>query len=270
MGKLARHSVLIVLSLAMAFPLVWMVLSSMKEHTAILASPLALPVSFEFEPFQRAWVEGRFGQHFANSLIVTGSAVFGVIILGSMAGFALARFKIPAAPVIAALFVIGLLLPIEGILIPLYRLVETLGIQRSLFALILPYIALELPIAVFLFRTYYLQIPKEIEESGRMDGCNAWQLYWRIFLPMGRQAMGVVGILAFLAIWNEFLLANFLVSDPENRTMPAAFNNFYGRHRVNYQLIFAGLSIYVLPAVVFYLVMSRAIARSVTAGALKG
>jgi len=99
-----------------------------------------------------------------------------------------------------------------------------------------------------------------------MDGCNAWQLYWRIFLPMSRQIAGVVAILTFLSFWNEFLLANFLISDEGLKTMPSAFNNFFGHHKANYQLIFAGLSVFILPAVAFYLVLSRTITRSVTAG----
>lgn len=270
MARISKHLLMILLSVGMAFPLFWMIASSMKEHTAIMASPLSLPAHWSLSPFFDAWEKGDFTRHFGNSIIVTACSVFGVLLGGSMAGFALARFRVPAASALLGIFVIGLLLPVEGILIPLHRLVETLGLQKTHLALILPYVALELPVSVFLFRTFYLQIPREIEESGRIDGCNAWQLYWRLFLPMGRQVMGVVGILAFLSIWNEFLLANFLVANPDLRTMPAAFNAFYGRHRVNYQLIFAGLSVYVLPAVVFYLIMSRAITRSVTAGALKG
>lgn len=270
MRRTFLHTLLVLLSLFMAFPLVWMILSSMKSSNEILADPMALPTTFGFKPFVDAWKQGEFGGYFVNSFIVTGVAVTGVIFVGSLAGFALARFRVPAAPVILPLFVVGLLLPVEGILIPLHRLIEQLGINESRLALILPYIALELPVSVFLFRTFFLQIPKEIEESARMDGCNAWQLYWRIFFPMGRQVMGVVGILAFLAIWNEFLLANFLLADDNLKTMPAAFNAFYGRHKANYQLIFAGLSVFVVPAVAFYLVMSRTITKSVTAGALKG
>lgn len=268
--RAALHLTLILLSIFMAFPLIWMIFSSMKSSNEILADPMAFPKSLSITPFIEAWKQGEFGGYFLNSFLVTGIAVTGVIFVGSLAGFALARFKVPLARIILPLFVVGLLLPVEGILIPLHRLIEQLGINESRLALILPYIALELPVSVFLFRTFFLQIPKEIEESARMDGCNAWQLYWRIFLPMGRQVMGVVGILAFLAIWNEFLLANFLLADDNLKTMPAAFNAFYGRHKANYQLIFAGLSVFVIPAVAFYLIMSRTITQSVTAGALKG
>lgn len=254
----------------MAFPLAWMVLSAMKEKNRILAQPLVPPEKIDFEPFARAWVEGEFSRHFGNSILVTGSAIVGVLALASATGFALARFPLKGSGAIRTLLVVGLLLPVEGILIPLHSLNERLGIDDSRLALILPYMAIELPIAVFLFQSFYSQIPRELEEAARMDGCGAWGLYWRIFLPMGAPIMGVVAILSFLAFWNEFLLANFLVSDDSIKTMPAAFNAFYGRHRVDYQLVFAGLSLYVVPAVLFYLVMSRAITRSVTAGALKG
>ncbi len=254
----------------MGFPLVWMIASSMKESMDILRAPMSLPRTWSAQPFLDAWEKGEFSRHFGNSIFVTSTSVAGIVLAGSMAGFALARFRLRGASAILGLFVVGLLLPVEGILIPLHRLTEQLGIQQSRFALIFPYMAIELPVSVFLFRAFFSQIPKEIEESARMDGCNAWGMYWRIFLPMGTQMIGVVGILAFLAVWNEFLLANFLIHDDDLKTMPSAFNAFYGRHRMNYQLIFAGLSVYVLPAVVFYLVMSRAISRSVTAGAVKG
>lgn len=269
-GTLARHATLIALALFMGLPLLWMVGSSMKRKDRIVSHPLEMPERFTLTPFRDAWVQGEFGRHFGNSLIVTGCAIVGVILLASMAGFVLARFPLPGSPLLRTLFMVGLLLPVEGILIPLHALNESLGISESRFALILPYVALELPVAIFLFQAFFSQIPREIEEAARMDGCRAWSIYWRIFLPMGAQVTGVVAILVFLAFWNEFLLANFLVSEESIRTMPAAFNNFYGRHRVNYQLVFAGLSIYVVPAVVFYLLASRWIARSVTAGALKG
>ncbi|MBI1785207.1 carbohydrate ABC transporter permease [Candidatus Sumerlaeota bacterium] len=270
MKHVLRHFLLALLSMGTAFPLIWMVVSSMKSTTAIQSSPMSLPAHWSLQPFMDAWRQGDFSRHFGNSIAVSMTAVAGIILVGSMAGFALARLRLPGAPFILAVFVVGLLLPVEGILIPLHRLNEQLGIDHSRLALILPYMALELPVSVFLFRTFYLQIPREIEESARMDGCNTWQLYWRIFLPMGRQIMGVVSILAFLAVWNEFLLANFLLNDDSLRTMPSAFNAFYGRHKANYQLIFAGLSVFVLPAVAFYLAMSRMIVKSVTAGALKG
>ena len=165
---------------------------------------------------------------------------------------------------------VGLILPIESIVFPLKDLTETLGIGDRWPALIGPYMALEMPLAVFGFRSFFASIPKEVEESARLDGCNLWQLYWRIFLPMAGPAIGVVGILVFLAVWNEFLLATFLITDSAYQTLPAAFNNFYGRNTHELHLIFAGLVIYIAPAVAAYLVFSKAITRSVTAGAVKG
>ncbi len=270
MGRILRQTILIIASLTMAFPLLWMILSSMKSSTEIQAHPFVLPANWSFQPFIDAWNQGRFDRHFMNSFLVTGTSVLGVLLAGSMAGFVFARFRLPALPAILILFMVGLLLPVEGLLIPLHRLTGSLGIRQTYLALILPYIALELPISIFLFRTFFLQIPKEIEEAARMDGCNAWQLYWRIFLPMSMQIASVVGIFTFLSLWNEFLLANFLISNDSLKTMPSAFNAFFGHHKANYQLIFAGLSVFILPAVAFYLVLSRAITRSVTAGALKG
>lgn len=269
-SKIFKHATLIALSLMMAFPLVWMAASSQKEGASIRNAPMKMPETWSLDPFKQAWEKGDLGHYFWNSIFVTGMSVAGVLAVGSLAGFALARFPLRGSGFMRGLLVIGLLLPVEGILIPLHSLVEQLSLNQSRWALILPYIAIELPISTFLFHAFYLGVPRELEEAARMDGCGSWGLYWRIFLPMGRQVIGVVSVLSFLSIWNEFLLATFLVSDQDLQTMPAGFNNFYGAHRENLQLIFAGLTIYVLPAVAFYMVMSRAIAKSVTAGAVKG
>lgn len=269
---IVRLVVLMIAAAVMVFPLVWLILSAMKTTGEIQARPFALPVQFSFNNFAEAWRVGRFDQHFLSSAVVSSSSVIGLLVLGSMAGFAFARFRIPGAGVLFAIFMVALILPIESIVFPLRDMTEMLGIADRWPALIGPYIAIEMPLAIYVFRSFFASIPREMEESARLDGCNLWQMYWRIFLPMAGQATSVVGILVFLAVWNEFLLANFLISAYDGgrfQTLPAAFNNFHARHSQQLDLIFAGLAIYITPAIAVFLIFSRSITRSL-AGAVKG
>lgn len=271
LGRSARYMVLAVAGAVMVFPLVWLVLSGMKTTPEIQAYPFAFPQRISLKNFVEAWQVGRFSDHFLSSIVVSSCSVAGLLALGSMAGFAFARFRIRGGTLLFALFMIALVLPVEAIVFPLKDLTESLGIADSWLALIGPYIALEMPLAIYVFRSFFASIPREMEECARLDGCNLWQMYWHVFLPMAAQAVSVVGILVFLAVWNEFLLATFLIgpSAEHIQTMPAAFNRFYGRHTASLHLILAGLSIYIAPAVAVYLAFSRTIARSL-AGAVKG
>jgi len=269
--KIARLMLLSIAAALMAFPFVWLLLSAMKTTPEIQAYPFALPDRLSFRNFIDAWQVGRFADHFLASLVVSVCSVAGLLLLGSMAGFAFARFRVPGGTLLLGLLMIALVLPVEAIVFPLRDLTESLGIEDRWPALIGPYIALEMPLAVYVFRTFFASIPRDMEECARLDGCNLWQMYWRVFLPMAAQATSVVGILVFLAVWNEFLLANFLIGPgaEQYQTLPAAFNRFYGRRTAELHLIFAGLSIYIAPAVAVYLAFSRSISRSL-AGAVKG
>lgn len=269
--KVVRHMILVAAAATMVFPLVWLLLSAMKTTAEIQAYPFALPGRISLQNFVEAWRVGRFADHFLSSAVVSVCSVGGLLLLGSMAGFAFARFRIWGGNLLFAVFMIALVLPVESIVFSLRDLTETLGIEDRWPALIGPYIALEMPLAIYVFRSFFASIPREMEECARLDGCNLWQMYWRVFLPMAAQAISVVGILVFLAVWNEFLLANFLIGPnaEQFQTLPAAFNRFYGRRTSDLNLIFAGLSIYIMPAVVVYLTFSRALTRSL-AGAVKG
>lgn len=267
--ELIQLGILSVAALVMVFPLLWLLVSAMKSTPEILARPFALPARISFRNYVDAWVIGRFDDHFLSSAVVSVCSVGGLLLLGSMAGFSFARFRMPGASLLFTVFMVALILPVESIVFPLKDLTEALGIGDRWPALICPYIALEMPLAIYVFRSFFASIPRELEESARLDGCNLWQMYWRVFLPMAAQATGVVGILVFLAVWNEFLLANFLITDERFQTLPAAFNNFYARNTRELNLIFAGLGIYITPAIVVYLAFSKAITRSL-AGAVKG
>ncbi|MBP7934244.1 MAG: carbohydrate ABC transporter permease [Phycisphaerae bacterium] len=269
-GGCPRHAALLVASAATVLPLAWMVVASMRPGAEILANPLAWPEKLTLEPFIRAWQIGEFQRHFLASAVVSTASVTGIVLCGSLAGFGLARFSIPGGRWLYSLLLLGFLLPTEAIVLSLAGLTEKLGISGTWLALIGPYMAIELPTAVFIYRSFFVSIPQAFHEAAWLDGASTWQVYWRIFLPMAWPATAVVGIVSFLAVWNEFLLATLLVVDPDLQTMPAAFNAFYGYRRSDHQLILAGLTVYVLPAIVVYLVFNRVISRSVTEATLKG
>ncbi len=266
----ARHLLLIASAAATVLPLGWLVLAAMRPGSQTLANPFAWPERLTIEPFLRAWNEGEFGSHFLASAVTSAASVLLTLLTGALAGFALARFRVRGSGLFTNLLLLGFLIPTEALVLSLSRLAETLGIDDTWLALIGPYTALQLPLAILVYRGFFVSIPESFHEAARLDGANTWQVFWRVFFPMAAPATAVVGIVTFLSVWNEFLLATLLISTPERQLLPAAFNAFYGHHHSDFQLILAGLTVYVAPAVVVYLVFNRVIARSVAEATLKG
>lgn len=206
---------------------------------------------------------------FSSSLIVLGVVPVSLII-ATMAGFGIGLLQVPGARVLLLLFVFGLTLPFEGIVIPLYYLAREMGLLNTRLAIILPLIGLFMPFGVFWMRAHFAGMPSEITESAQVDGAGPWGLFWRIHVPLARAPIASLAILLSIWTWNQFLLALVLVEDPTQRTMAGALGAFQGHYATDIPLLCAGTIVILLPTFLVFIVLQRQLIAALLQGSLKG
>lgn len=259
------------------FPLLWMLSSSIKTQQTVFTDYSVIPASPHLENYARAWTQGRFGVYFLNSLGYTLIIVLGVVSLAAFAAYAFSRFTFKGSGVLYKLLLSTMLIPIPGAFVALYILLNQLGLidqgsgqWMARMGYVLPQINGGLPFGVFVLKPFFDGIPKELEESAKVDGCGRLGVFWHIMLPLARPALGVVALLTSLSAWNEFLLAYLVFSRHELMPLQRGLLAFHGAHLTEYPLLMAGMVISIVPIVIIYLIMQRNIIRGITAGALKG
>jgi len=260
---------LLVVAVVFFFPMIWMVLSSFKTNAAIFAAPFALPESIDFGKWAEAWEVGNIGGYALNSAIVTGASVVIILLLGAAAAYALSRYRFAGRGLVLSLFALGLILPLQSYFIAQSSIFTQLGITDTRIALIVPYAAMGMSLAVYLLKVYLDALPEELFEAARIDGASDRQLFATIALPLLRPGLATVAIFSALAAWNEFLLALLYIQDDALKTIPTGLLAFSTRYVTDYSLLFSALSIVTIPMVVIYIVFNRQIVEGITAGSVK-
>jgi raffinose/stachyose/melibiose transport system permease protein len=217
-----------------------------------------------------AWEEGNFGTYLRSSVIVTGSVVAISTVLSVLAGYAFGLMRFRGAEVLFYLFVLGLTVPLEAIVVPLYYDLRDVGMTDTYWALILPQAALSTAFGTFWMRAFFRSMPRSLIEAARLDGSSSWVTLWRIVLPLARPAVLTMVVLVFMWTWNEFLLALVMVSDESLRTAPLGLAFFQGRNTSDEALLTAGALIVAAPVVIVYLFLQRHFIRGMLSGAVKG
>lgn len=267
--SILTHSVLILVSLTCLFPLFWMVISSLKTQETIFSNMSLLPWPAHFENFPLAWIKGRFGVFFLNSLLYTFSTVMGVLLIASLAAYAFARLPFPGRKVIYVLFLSTMMIPVPGAFIALYVLLIKLDLVNTRLGYILPQINGGLALGIFLLKTFFDKLPRDLEDAARVDGCNKFQVYYLVALPLAKPAIAVLAIFTTLSVWNEYLLGMLILSDRNLMPLQRGLMVFQGAHVTEYPLLMAGMTISVIPVLLIYILMQRHIISGITAGALK-
>jgi raffinose/stachyose/melibiose transport system permease protein len=245
-----------VISLAMVAPLAWMLLGSVRRDAEILAAPFGWPETWRWEQWVTAWREGNLARYGWNSLVVTTLSVLGTVLLGAAAAFSLARGQ-EEAPRPLLLYLLGLVVPAQAAVVPTFLLLRALRLLDTWWALVLPYVAWNLPLAVFVFYGFFRAQPQEPEEAARLDGCAPFLLFWRVALPQAAPAAGVVAVITALAAWNEFLFALLFISSDSVKTLPLGLLAFSSAHSTDHGLTFAALAIICLPLLLAYAFVQR-------------
>jgi raffinose/stachyose/melibiose transport system permease protein len=220
--------------------------------------------------FVTAFTAARMTELLKSSVLIVLGVVPISLVVATMAGFAIGHLRIPGRRFVFLAFALGLTLPFEGIITPLYYLVRDMGVLNTRWAIILPLIGLFMPFSVFWMRAHFVNMPEELSESARIDGAGTWQLFWRVHVPLAAPATSSLAILLFLWTWNQFLLAIVLVDDPLQRTMSGALGAFQGQWGTDIPLLCAGSLLILTPTLTVFLIFQRRFVTALLQGSLKG
>ncbi len=247
-------------------PIYWIVITSLKPQSVyFVTNPFAPPTSPTLDSY-RLVIESNFIRYFFNSVIVTVGAVVPAVFVSFMASFAIVRGRGRFLKSVNGLFLMGLAIPLQATIIPVYLLIIRLHLYDTLLALILPSIAFAIPLSVLVLSNFVRDVPNELFESMRLDGCSEWQTLWRLALPLTRPALVTVTIYNALGIWNGFLLPLVLTQSPDLRVLPLALWTFQGQYSVNVPAVLASVVLTTLPILVLYVVGRRQLLSGLTAG----
>jgi raffinose/stachyose/melibiose transport system permease protein len=249
-------------------PIYWIVITSLKSRTTYYAqNPLAPPTDPTMENY-RSVIESDFARYFFNSVVVTLGAVVPAVLVSFLAAYAIIRGSAGSRFVrsVNVLFLMGLAIPLQATIIPVYLIIIRLRMYDTLMAIILPSIAFAIPLSVLVLSNFIRDVPKELFESMRMDGATEWGMLWRLAFPLTRPALVTVSIYNGLTIWNGFLLPLILTQSPEQRTLPLALWTFQGEYGVNVPAVLASVVLATLPIVVLYALGRRQLVSGLTAG----
>ncbi len=259
-----------VISLASIVPLLWVISTSLKTGIEVTADPLGLPIELQWENYPRAWEEGHFENYFMNSVIVSSAVVVGVLFLSLLAAYAFSIMPFRGKRLLFVYFLVGLTIPLSVLVIPIFYQMLELKLLSTLWALILPQIATGLPFGILLLRSFIQEIPDEILDASRVDGCNRMQMLAYIVTPLTKPALLSLLIFNFMWSWNQFILPSFLIQQDSMRTLPAGLRFFIGRYSNDIPLLMAGATISFIPIIIIYVTFQRQFIKGISAGALSG
>ncbi|MYV56758.1 carbohydrate ABC transporter permease [Streptomyces sp. SID3212] len=265
------HGVLVIWAVLVVLPLLWAVMTSFKDDKSILTSPWALPDKLHFENWSRAWTQAHMSDYFLNTILVVAGSLVGTLLLGSMAAYVLARFEFPGNRFIYFLFVGGMSFPVILALVPLFYVMNNLGLLNTIHGLILVYIAYSLPFTVFFLTSFFKTLPTSVAEAAIIDGASHTRTFFQVMLPMAKPGLISVGIFNFLGQWNQYLLPTVLNTDPDKKVLTQGLVQLASSqgYKGDWSGLFAGLVMAMLPVLGAYIIFQRQVVAGLTAGALK-
>lgn len=270
--RLVRNAFVALLLVIEVAPLLWLLLSSFKTQSEFVNDPAwSLPKNWGLHNYTEAWTTGHVATYIRNSLLATAPSLALIILLGVAAGFALEVMVWRGRHRVLLVFLLGIMVPSQMILLPLFRVYFQTGLSGTLWPLIITYTAAGLPLTVFMMATYFRSIPREVFEAATLDGASILVAFWRIAFPMVRNAVFTVGLVQFFFVWNDLLISLTFTTDDDLRTIQVGLLNFTGQYgETAYGPLFAAISINVIGALVLYLLINQRIIKGLTAGAVKG
>lgn len=277
MNKMKKHIghgmiyvILVLFVFISVLPIFWMWLAAIKPFDPSVNDPFAFPTSFTLEYIKEAWTTGRMGTYMKNSILVAVPRVAVVLLLASLAGYAFGKLKWKGRDFVFKFILVGMMIPINAMIIPLYYNIQRLGMINSLQAMILPYFGLSMPFACFMMRSFFRELPDELMESAIIDGAGKWKTWLHVMLPLTKPALTTLLIFEFMWSWNDYLLPMLMVYDDKYRTLPLGLMYFQGEYTMNTSLIAAGVTICTIPILIVYSIFQRSFVEGITAGAVKG
>ncbi|MDR6549010.1 carbohydrate ABC transporter permease [Paenibacillus qinlingensis] len=264
------YLILLAFTFISIMPIVWILLAALKPVSELNANLFAFPKYLTFNNFSEAWTVGKMGKYLMNSVFVAIPRVFFIILLASLAGFGFGKLKFPGRDVLFFIFLFGMMVPIQAMVIPLYYTMQSLNLINTYWALILPSLGLAMPFAIFMMRTFFKDLPDELMDVSKIDGCNDFKAFVHIMLPLTIPAITSLLVFEFMWSWNDFLLPLLFVYDDAYRTLPLGMMYFFGEYTSNQSLIAAGVSIAIVPIIMIYIIFQRKFIEGITSGSMKG
>ena len=261
---------LILMTFFVLIPLFWVLMNSLKSKSQYLIDPNGFPKELMFSNYLEAFKTINMPTLYKNSFFLSIVSVAGALLFTAPASFVLARYKFKINKSIYAFFLIGMMIPLNAAIIPLFVNLKSLGLTNSYLGVIIPYIAFQTPMGIFLITNYMKGIPDDIEEAAILDGCNNLQLMGHIFIPISKPIFATYTIITFMAIWNEFLFALVFLTGDQYKTVSLGLAAFRGQYDTNTTCMLAATIMAMLPMIIVYILLHDQIIKGMTAGATKG
>ncbi|WP_105385447.1 carbohydrate ABC transporter permease [Neorhizobium alkalisoli] len=252
-------------------PFAWLIVSSLKSEIEIgQADPLSLPANLMWRNYQDAWQIGGFSELIGNSFLNLAGVVALTLLTCTPAGYALSKIRFPGREWLFYAFILGLTIPIQAIVIPLYEVLTALGLVNSLSGIVLAQVSNGIPFGIFLMRSFFTNVPDELVEAAKVDGATHLQILTKVFLPISTPAVQALIIISALSTWNDFFLPLVVLISPQVQTLPLGLVRFAGTYSSEYRLVFSGTVISFLPIILLYILTQRRFTEGLTQGAIKG
>ncbi|GIP49040.1 sugar ABC transporter permease [Paenibacillus sp. J53TS2] len=262
---------LVLVAIVQVYPLIWLAFFSLKDNSEIFSGDVAgFPKKLLWSNYAKALSDGNVMSYFVNSVWVTAASIILVLILSSMAAYAITRMNWKLSNLTMTLILLGMMVPIHAALLPLFMVLKNLHLLNTYWSLIIPYVAFGIPMAVFILGSFFKGVPREMEESAVIDGCGIYRTFFYIILPLIRPAIATVAIFTFLSCWNELMFAVTFINDAHYQTLTVGMMSMVGTYITQWGIIGAGLMITTVPTVVIYLLLNKQVQQSMIAGAVKG
>ncbi|GGF03233.1 carbohydrate ABC transporter permease [Stappia taiwanensis] len=270
-AELGAHAILLTFTVIALFPVLLVLINSLKTKKAIFRAPLAPPDAETFDLIGYATVlaQGNFPFYFWNSLFVTLGSLFLVLLLGAMAAFALSEYRFPFNRFVALYMALGIMVPIRLGTVGILNLMVATGLVNTHWALILVYTAQGLPLSIFILSEFMAVVSKDLKAAGRIDGLSEYAIFFRLVLPLVRPAMATVAVFTMIPIWNDLWFPLILAPAEETKTLTLGAQVFVGQFVSNWNAILAAMALAIIPVLILYLIFSRQLIRGITAGAVK-
>lgn len=272
-GKIANVIIWILLSiwtLVNLYPLYWMVLFSLKNDTEVYSNKFGLPKEWAWQNYQTAMRVGNIGRNYLNSIIVAFATILITLVAASMATYALTRIRWRGAGLMHKIFLLGITIPVQSSIVPIFVVLNKLKLRESYFAMILPYSAFALAMGILICAGFMTEIPKELDEAAYIDGCGRARVFFKVIVPLMKPAVATVSIYTFMQCWNELIFATIFIDKSYLFTIPVGIQQLVGTFTTSWGSVGAALTIATVPTVIAYILLSRRIQESFIAGAIKG
>lgn len=268
--SILKYTILILFLTACLYPLLWLIINSFKTQDELFLNTWGLPQVWTLENYKHAVIDGKIGIYFGNSILVSVISVLGTIVLSVMASYGVTRLRWKLSNLTLGIFLLGLMIPAYGSVIPLYSIFNKAGILNTYIAVIIPHVTFALPTAIFILSGFFIAVPRELEEAAIIDGCSLIQAFRKVVTPVVVPGIVTITVISFINIWNDLLFSQIFLTDKAKMPLPIGLTEFKGIYATDYVGMIAAIVITVIPVIIVYVILHDKIIDGMIAGAVKG